>query len=98
MHTKIFYFIKWDSLVLRRSFVRRLVALNQNKENRKLKITKSKVFSAASYVWEQIQESQTVSITILMTVRPGALHVIFSPREAETKDLPVLCTCAKIQC
>ena len=27
VYTKVFYFIKWDGLVLRRSFIRRLVAL-----------------------------------------------------------------------
>ena len=42
VYTKVFYFIKWDGLVLRRSFIRRLVALNKNEENRRLKHNRRK--------------------------------------------------------
>lgn len=53
MYTKVFYFIKWDSLVLRRSFIRGFVALNKNEENRRLKHThtqKKHTFYAAFHL------------------------------------------------
>ena len=64
VYTKVFYFIKWDGLVLRRSFIRRLVALNKNEENRRLKHNRGKTCFLCDFLFTEtfIWGSQLLNI------------------------------------
>lgn len=44
VHTKVFYFIKWDSLIFRRALIRRLVALKEKETNYDTEVVRQHLF------------------------------------------------------
>lgn len=51
-----------------------------------MKMTKSKAFSAASYVWDQTEERQTVSTNTGITAGPGAYTLLSVLGRQRQKD------------